>query len=456
MKKLLIYIIMALLAGCTRFDPQPAQLDPADIPERFSLYSESAENSPEWWREFNSEELTGLIETAIQDNFSIREAWNRLEQARSTARQTTARNYPELSGSIGDAYTVLKNKKMESTGTNTWSLGLSSNYEIDLWGRVQAENKSMDLQTRASAEDVNTAIISISGQIAEVWTSLISSRRQQALYETQLEIQHQLLKLLQFRLARAKSTSLDIYQQQQSLEKLKTSLLQITARQELYRRQLALLCGRPSLDKPLGNQNFPVLQKIPLVGLPADLLADRPDIRAAGLRLQSSQWRVAAAQADRLPALKLSTSFTYSDEQLQSIFDNWLLNLAGSLAGPILDAGRKEAEIDRTKSLVDEQLLLYREKVFNAIKEVEDALTRDLLYKKTLTSLHKRIRLSEATLQEAVERYLNGNNGFLNVLKEELELLQLRQQYIITEENLITARINLYKALGGAKISQIE
>jgi NodT family efflux transporter outer membrane factor (OMF) lipoprotein len=447
---------MALLAGCTRFDPQPAQLDPADIPDRFSLYSETAENSPEWWREFNSEELTGLIETAIQDNFSIREAWSRLEQARSTARKTTARNYPDLSGSIGDTYTDQKNKDQVSTSSNTWSLGLWSDYEIDLWGRVQAENKSMDLQTRASVEDVNTAIISVSGQIAEVWTSLISSRRQQALYEKQLEIHNELLKLLQFRLARAQSTSLDIYQQQQSVEKLKTSLLQITTQQELYRRQLALLCGKTSLNTPLESHDFPVLKKIPSVGLPADLLAARPDIRAAGLRLQSSQWQVAAAQADRLPALKLSAYFTYSDEQLQSIFDNWLLSLAGSLAGPIFDAGRKEAEIDRTKSLFDERLLLYREKVFNAVKEVEDALSREFLHKKTLTSLHKQIRLSEATLQEAVERYLNGNNGFLNVLKEELELQQLQQQYIITQENLIIARINLYKALGGARISKTD
>ena len=220
---------------------------------------------------------------------------------------------------------------------------------------------------------------------------------------------------------------------------------------------LALLTGKSSLETDELNQSvFPQLQPVPVVGIPADLLAQRPDIRSAGIRLKSSEWEVSAAKADRLPALKLTASNTNSGDEVGSIFDNWLLNLAANLTGPIFDGFRREAEVARVKAIVDERLAAYRKTVLTAVAEVEDALTEEDQYTRTVTSLENQIRLSEETMREARRRYINGSTDFVNVLKEELNYLQLQQDIIKAREQMIAARIHLHKALGGTWLDKLK
>ena len=216
-------------------------------------------------------------------------------------------------------------------------------------------------------------------------------------------------------------------------------------------RRLALLAGRSRLgDEMLASRSFPESGSLPILGLPADLLAARPDVRAAGLRLQAGEWEVAAARADRLPALRLTASSNYFAEDLSSLFDNWIINLAANLAGPIFDGGRRRAEVARVRAVVDERLAFYRETVLNAVIEVEDALTRQAETSATLSSLRKQLELSRQTLREARRRYLNGSSDFINVLNEELNTLQLEHDIISQEKHFMLARIELHIALGGS------
>ncbi len=249
----------------------------------------------------------------------------------------------------------------------------------------------------------------------------------------------------------AKSTALDIYQQQQSIEQIEAALIPLTSREKNIQRQMALLLGKSSIDADRVNYGlFPEIPEIPAIGLPADLLADRPDIRAAGLRLKSAQWEIAAAKADRLPALKLTASQTYSSDEFSSLFDNWIRNLAGNLTGPIFDGRKRRMEVERTKAIVDERLATYGKNVFTAIKEVEDALEDEQQNNKTLDSLMRRLVLSEKTMREAKTRYLNGNSDFINILREQLNILLIQQNIIQSREEMLIARIKLYKALGGS------
>jgi len=443
-------VLLAMLAGCAVFAPKERP-GLAGLPSHFSMYSEHGEQGEAWWKNFNSEELNGLMQEALTNNFSIREAAARLTQASSVARKTGAGKFPELSAQAGATRSEYSSEGEDRLSTEEWSLGLAASFELDLWGRVRSETTSSELLAAASAEDMRAAMITVSGQIAENWISLVANRQQQELLTSELELQQQLLELIKLRFPLAKSTALDIYQQEQAIEQIKAALIPLASQEGVLKRQLALLVGKSALaEEMLDQEAFPAIGRIPAVGLPADLLASRPDIRAAGFKLKSADWEVSAAKADRLPALKLTASHTYLAQETSAIFDNWLLNLAANLTGPVFDAGRRRAEVVRTKALAEERLVTYANTVFIAIKEVEDALADESRYEQSLTSLKRQLAISEKTIREARRRYLNGSSDFLNVLREELNIQQVRQDIIATEENKLVARTRLYRALGGS------
>ena len=448
---------MLIMSACTMLRPETTELLPEDFPTEFSLFSESADHEIAWWKTFQSRELDLLMIKSLPENFTVLEARARLEQARYAALKAGAYYYPELGFSSAASHQKMKEEGRSQVSNNEWSLGFNAAYEVDLWGRVRALKKSETEKYAASNEDLKTAVMSVSGAIAENWIELIANRRHQDLLLQQLELQRKLLKLIILRFPLAKSTALDIYQQQQIVEKIQAELIPTVKNQEVIKRRLALLAGRASLDdEMLGERSFPEAGLLPALGLPADLLAARPDVRAAGLRLQSGEWEVAAARADRLPALRLSASSNYFADDLSSIFDNWILNLAANLAGPVFDGGRRRAEVARVRAVVDERLAIYRETVLNAVFEVDDALTRELESSATLVSLRKQLELSRQTLREARRRYLNGSSDFINVLNQELNTLQLEHDIISQEKRFLLARITLHIALGGSWLDEFS
>ena len=455
MKTALLFLgLITVLCGCSLYRPDFFREQPPHFPSRYSLYSEKEDHGGQWWREFNSAELNQIMDLALEDNFSIREARARLTQAHYAAVKAGADLLPEINASAQAAYLEQKIKNMGQSGNDEWSLGFTAGYEVDLWGRVRAEKETKETLSQASEEDLKSAMLSVTGEIGENWIILISNKRQEELFNKQLDLQKKLLEVIAQRFPLAKSTALDIYQQQQVIEKIEETLVPILSRQAFARRRLALLAGRASLDDLFFNCSiFPEINTVPAVGLPADLMAQRPDIRAAGLRLKSAEWEVAAARADRLPALRLTAGYSSSTEDINSLFDNWLLNLAANLTGPVFDGKRRKAEVERTKALAAERVATYGKTVFTAIKEVEDAMTEEDQYTQTLQSVRQQLRLSRQTVREARRRYLNGSTDFINVLREELNLIELKQNIIINREKMLIARIHLYKALGGPWMS---
>ncbi len=445
------------MPACTMLRPETTELLPEDFPTEFSLFSESVDHEIAWWKTFQSRELALLMLNSLPENFTVLEARARLEQVRYEVLKAGAYYYPDLGFSSAVDHQKMKEEGLPQVSNDEWSLGLNAAYEVDLWGRVRALKKSETEKYEASKEDLKTAVMSVSGALAENWIELIGNRRHQDLLLQQLELQQKLLKLIILRFPLAKSTALDIYQQQQIVEKLQAELIPMVRNQEIIKRHLALLAGRASLDdEVLGERSFPEVGSLSALGLPADLLAARPDVKAAGLRLRSSEWEVAAARADRLPALRLTASSNFFADDLSSIFDNWILNLAANLAGPVFDGGRRRAEVERVRAVIDERLALYRETVLNAVVEVEDALTREAESSATLVSLRKQLKLSRQTLREARRRYLNGSSDFINVLNEELNSLQLEHDIINQEKQFLLARITLHIALGGSWVDEFS
>jgi len=172
-------------------------------------------------------------------------------------------------------------------------------------------------------------------------------------------------------------------------------------------------------------------------------------VRAAGLRLASADWDVSAARADRLPALSLTGTTNFNGASVSTLFDNWLARLAGSVTGPIFDAGRRKAEVERTRAVVDEYLAAYRGTVITAMLEVEDALVHEARQRDYIEALTAQYEAAKASLEEARVRYRKGLNDYLPVLSALTNQQSLEQSLVAARHDLLYYRVQLHLALGG-------
>jgi len=445
-------VILLTVASCSPFKARARQSPAGELPPAFSLYTAESEPAKRWWEEFNDPDLNALIMEMLSDNLTLKEAWARLNQVRALAVQAGAALYPDLTGTAGASYTHQRfgngSRKTESDGT--YFLGGVSSYELDLWGRIRSGRKSALLEASAAREDVSAAAMTLTAEVARRWVNIIAQRMQKRLLEHQLQTNLTFLELIELRFHMAMVSVLDVYQQKQVVEDIRAEIPLVEAREQLLRHELALLLGKPPRTVlNISRKELPEPVEIPATGLPADLLSYRPDLRAAGMRLWSADWEVAAARADRLPAISLTAQARYGEADMDLLFDNWFLSLAGNLTAPIFDGGRRAAEVDRRVAVVDAKLSEYRQTVLTAIKEVEDALVNETKQREHINGLEQVTATARKALKEAGNRYRKGLTDYLPVLTQLLKVQSLERELIRQQASLLGARISLYRSLGG-------
>ncbi len=453
---LILIVLVFVFQGCVMFAPEDRNPEPEVLPPKYSLYSENGETFPEkWWETFDSPELNRLVETAFTGNFSIREAWARLEQARAVSARANAGLWPEVTGSATASRYEMKSTdssgNVTKTDTNAFSLGLAASYELDLWGRLRSKKTAEGLKMQAGRADLEASAMTVAAGMAENWIDLIAIRKELQMVTGQVAINTTMLKLQELRFEKSLATALDVLQQMEVVERSKARIPPLEAEESVLLHSLSLLMGRPpGTDPGILQQTLPVLDPVPATGIPADLLAMRPDVRAAGLRLKAADWEIAAAKANRLPALTLTGSAAYSGDAMDTLFDNWIRNLAAGLTGPVFDAGGRRADVQRAKAVVQERLAGYENTVFTALKEVEDSLIREQKQIVHIRALEKQLQAAGSALGEARIRYIKGLGDFLPFLLEQISEQELQRELIRQRATLFKYRISLYRALGGS------
>ncbi len=436
------------LESCSCFAPKTRMSPEGELPAAFSLYPGDRDPSLRWWEEFSDPELNALIESAFSDNLTLKKAWARLAQARAIAVQAGSGIYPNLTGVADAAHS--RSSANSSHTAREYSVGLMSSYELDLWGKIRSQQEAANLEAGAVREDLNAAAVTLAAEVAIRWANIISRRMQKSLLEKQLKTNETYLELVELRFRKAMASALDVYQQRQLVEQVRAEIPLVESGEQLLLHEMALLLGKPPRTRlEINRNNLPIPVQTPATGLPADLLLSRPDVRAAGLRLQSADWDTAAARADRLPAIRLTAQAIYSGDEIVRVFDNWLISLAGNLSAPILDGNKRVAEVDRTEAVADENLAAFRETALTAVKEVEDALAGEAGQRLHIEGLEREIDAANNALNEARERYRKGLNDYLPVLAELLAVQRLERDLVLQRTELFINRINLHRALGG-------
>ena len=460
--KLIIVTILLqfALGGCTFLDPA-SRKEPEDLlPASYSQNRTRHANADQWWREFNSPELNQLVNEALGSNLNLQQAWARLMQARASAVIAGADQFPDLNLSSDVSHAQKRENTALGYRTNTIkerSLGLASQYEIDLWGRIRAGQKSALFNKEATEKDLEAAAMSISAEVARNWIQIIYALNRKKILNNQIKTNEKYLELTRLRFVSGMNTALDILQQKENLAGTRALLPLTDSNRKKHARNLALLLARPANKLPQCERTtLPEPGPVPDTGIPAHILQLRPDIRAAWKRLRQADWEVTAAKANLLPRITLTARHEYSSDQYNTLFNNWINSLAAGLTAPLFDGKRRVAEVERTKAVVQEKLSVYKETVLTAVKEVEDAMDDEYWQRQYIKKLQKKMDASESALKQARFQYLKGMSTYLPVLNELLSSQAIKLDLLTARKDLLLSRIALYRALGGTWTDNLE
>lgn len=448
---------LASMVGCA-----PARQKPATevtLPEAFGQAVDPSDRTPtvdRWWEAFEDPALDALVARAMSENLDLRAAWERLAQFQAVAVQQGSASWPQVNLTASASRNRIE--LGESTvHNNNFSLSAAASYEVDVWGRLESLDEAATLDIQASRQDAEAIAMTLAAQVVEVWYSLVEQRALLDLLQRQDETNGRFLELIELRFGQGLSNAVDVYQQRQQVLAIRGQIPLVEARLKLQEHLLATLLGAPAGTVTIDERrSLPELPPLPETGVPSALLQRRPDLEAARLRVASGDARVAAAIADRFPALRLTASTGFQAQDLGDLFDQWVWNMAGNLVLPLIDGQRREAEVARQEAALRERLLAYTRAALVALREVEDALVGEHRQRQSLEISQSQLEVANATLREAQERYLQGLTDFLPVLTS-LQAVQRAEQGVISgRRQLISQRIALHRALGGDWTDQLE
>lgn len=277
----------------------------------------------------------------------------------------------------------------------------------------------------------------------------MEQRSQLKLIASQLELNRQLLKLVEARFRIGQVNASDVYRQRQLLAQTEGEEVQAGTQLGILDHQLAILVGRaPGTATLPANSDLPLLAPLPATGLPADLLRRRPDLQASLLRLKAADARAAAAIADRYPRLDLSAALTTPGAS-GGVFDNWLGKIVAQLSLPLIDGGKRRAEVTRTQAAVEESLNDYAQVLLEALGEVESALIAESGQRKYLATIDAQLKYLDAVATQERQRYFQGDADYLSVLDALRSRQALERQQLKARRELISERIALVSSLAG-------
>jgi NodT family efflux transporter outer membrane factor (OMF) lipoprotein len=442
------------LSGCAH---ERSLTPSATLPEAYSAPGSASEAPTRWWQSFEDPALNALVDRVLTDNLQLTQAWARVDQASALRAQQASAFFPQ----VNVEGTAARNRSPDFFGntahTNQFGLSAAASYEVDLWGRIEAADDAAQLDALAGTEDLQSIATSLVSQVTETWFQLIETHATLALLDEQVATNEQFLELVELRFSLGQARAVDVYQQRQQLLSIRSQIPLFQSRAGALERALALLLGTTANAVDFtGDHSLPEIAPVPPTGLPSQLVEHRADLRAARLRVAAQDRRIAAAIANRFPTLRLTGSTGYQEEAVEDLLDNWIWTIAASLVAPVFDGGRRAAEVERQKAVLDERLAGYSLAMLTAFKEVEDALDAERYQRLHVTVLEAQLEVSRHTLRESRTRYTQGLTDYLPVIQALSTLQNNERNLIAARRQLLSYRVQLHRALGGRWTEEIS
>ncbi len=408
-----------------------------------------------WWNRFDDPTLTRIIADALRNSPDMASASARVRESQARQNAEAASNFPLVRGTTSAGSTTTSRDGSGTDSNANYAAGINASWEADLFGKRRSTIEAATAQIGASQENFNSVQAALASEIGITYTQLrVNEAALQVLYRT-IKTREETTQLATWRTQAGEADSLESSQAISSLEQARAavpSLLQTIAQ---ARNQLALLAGQNpgSLDGRLasGKQAIPDPARSLAVGIPADTIRQRPDVRLAGYQLLAAAANVRAADAERYPSLNLTGTLGINTIRSGNLFnpETAAAGLVAGLSGPIFDAGRIRSNIEAQSAVEEQAFQTYRATVLTALSEVENSLIACRRTTERLVTLEKATAAAREAAALAQQSYQAGETDILTVLDAQRSLLGLESNLFSARADRTNSYIQLYKALGG-------
>lgn len=449
--------VLMTLAGCASLNsPSHASHPlPADWKNAggFPVASPSRDLS-RWWTRFGDPTLNRLIADGLENNPDIASASASIRESRARREAERAGLFPTLSGSASGGTSGDRRNGVSDSG-NSFSTGLNASWDLDFFGRTRSSIQAASAQLGATEENYNSVQAAISAEIAINYVNLRSIEARLAVVRASLQSREETYNLATFRLQAGTIDTLESDQAYTSLQQARASIPSLEQSASEFRNVLNVLTGKNpgSLDGQLasGSKKIPTPPRSLAIGIPADTLRQRPDVRVAGYQLLAAAANTRVADAQRFPSLSLSGSLGLNTISTGKLFnpETASSSLAAGITSPIFDAGRIRANIDAQQAIEEQSVQTYRSVVLNALSEVEDALFACRKTAEREEILQLALETARNAAETSQQSYEAGVTDILTVLDSQRTLLSLEETLITVRADRTISYIQLYVALGG-------
>jgi multidrug efflux system outer membrane protein len=453
--RLALALATVALAGCMVGPDyqRPATELPSSFPE--STPSQSTAAIPDdWWRLFDDPTLDDLVSSALAANVDIAQAVARIDEADANLRVVNAALFPEVDLS-GSAARSASSGKIAAPAPpfvrNDVRLAFTASYEIDFWGKVRRASeaaRAQGLSTRYAHDVVTLSVASLTTQTYFLVRSLDA---QIASTRVTLATRDDTLAIVRRRAEGGLASDLELRQAEGARSDAAFQLNDLLRQRALAQHLLATLTSRLDLAIAPGDLQHLPLPAMPPPGLPSALLERRPDIRQAEQDLVAANAQIGVARAQMFPTISLTGAFGGESASLAGLFTvpGRIWAFGAGLSAPVFEAGRLSALVDVQRARQREALAAYNRTIQTAFREVQDALTNVQRYAQLEGDAQTSVNAAREALRLANIRYGAGYTGFLDVLDSQRSLNVAELALIRSRQNLLSAGVDLFKALGG-------
>lgn len=459
-----------LVGGCTTVGPDfrrpeaalPQEWSPAKAPE---LQVREEADYRSWWRAFNDPVLDGLIEAANRQNLPLQVAGVRIAEARAQLGIAVGQQYPqfqEASGSV-TRNKLSKNAPNSAPGVDRtfWNqqIGFDAAWELDFWGRFRRGVESAEANLISTVASYDDALVSLTAEVARTYVVIRTFQERIKLARENIKIQQRSLDIARVRFDNGAVTELDVTQATSLLRDTEASIpgFEIGLRQAEH--AMAVLLGKPPgtiRGMLAGPDVIPTAPPEVAIGIPAELLRRRPDVRQAELQAAAQSALIGVAEADLYPSLALTGSIGLVSADTRNngngdLFktDSLTYFVGPSFNWPILNYGRLKNNVRVQDARLQELLINYQDTVLRAAQEVEDGLVGFLRAREQVRFLEDSVRASQRSVNLANVQYRDGAVDYQRVLDTQRALVAAQDSWTVARGDIALNLVATYKALGG-------
>lgn len=455
-----LIILPILFTGCVATVKTPYEAPNTTVPTSFAYQNTStglnAEQwSDQWWTLFNDAQLNALVDQVIAKNADLAVAGIALKQARLQADLTANQQGLRVGSSVSTGHNFDLNSGNDSA--NGLSLSGNVSYEIDLFGKLANQTQAQRWEALATEQDLQSTAQSLIATTCNLYWQLAYLNERMTAAEQSLATSNKLFDLVKVQYRAGAVSGIELTEAEQSVQSQKATLSQL--RQQIVEAKTALAV---LLHQPVQQLNIDIPKKLPKsslpnidAGLPATLIARRPDLQAAELRLRKSLATKDATKASYYPSISLTGSLGASSTSLTQLLQNPVLALGASLSLPFLQYNDMKKDIAISELDYESAIISYRQTLYQAFADVENALSGRIEANAQLSDQQKNLELAQKSARLNEVRYRNGAIALKNVLDAQESVRSAEVSLAQTRYNQYSAYVTLMQALGGSPLKTL-